>query len=123
MSHRLARSMRPGCACRTGLRVLSQTPDIPAGSPQEMPRLYLAAGQCGTRVLRETARPGWGSDERSLAVLGRTLAITRAEKVACTPGDQRCLPLPYDVEGALATCTPKGRCKVGWIVANAGRDA
>jgi hypothetical protein len=33
------------------------------------------------------------------------------------------LPLPYDVVSARATCTPKGRCKVGWIVANAGRDA
>jgi hypothetical protein len=50
-------------------------------------------------------------------------AMARAEKVACTPGDQRCLPLPYDVVGALATCTPKGRCKVGWIVANSGRDS
>jgi hypothetical protein len=77
MSHRLARGMRPGCACRTGLRVLGRTPDIPAGSPQAMPRLYLAAGQCGTRVLRGTARPGWGSDERSLAVCGRTLHGTR----------------------------------------------
>jgi hypothetical protein len=50
-------------------------------------------------------------------------AMLRAEKVACSPGDQRCLPLPYDVAGALATCTPKGRCKIGWIVADAGRKA
>ena len=49
--------------------------------------------------------------------------MARAEKVACTPGDQRCLPLPYDVESARATCTPKGRCKIGWIVADAGRKA
>jgi hypothetical protein len=49
-------------------------------------------------------------------------AMPRAEKVACRPGDGRCLPLPYDVASALATCTPKGRCKVGWVVANAGRD-
>jgi hypothetical protein len=50
-------------------------------------------------------------------------AMARAEKAACRPGDNRCLALPYDVASALATCTPKGRCKVGWIVANAGRDA
>ena len=50
-------------------------------------------------------------------------AMARAEKVTCTPGDQRCLPLPYDVAGALSTCTPKGRCKIGWIVADAGRKA
>ena len=36
-------------------------------------------------------------------------AMGRAEKVACPPGDQRCLPLPYDVESARVTCTPKGR--------------
>jgi hypothetical protein len=50
-------------------------------------------------------------------------AMARAEKVACLPGDQRCLPLPYDVDDARSTCTPKGRCKVGWIVAEAGRKA
>jgi hypothetical protein len=50
-------------------------------------------------------------------------AMARDEKVACTPGDQRCLPLPYDVEGARRTCTAKERCKVGWIVADASRQA
>jgi hypothetical protein len=49
--------------------------------------------------------------------------MARADKVACRPGDNRCLPLPYDVESARATCTPKGRCKIGWIVADAGRKA
>jgi hypothetical protein len=44
-------------------------------------------------------------------------------KVACTPGDQRGYPLPYDVASTRATCTPTGRCKIGWIVANAGRTA
>ena len=52
-----------------------------------------------------------------------TEAMARAEKVACRPGDQRCLPLPYGVSEARATCTPKGRCQVGWIVANASRDS
>jgi hypothetical protein len=50
-------------------------------------------------------------------------AMARAEKVACRPGDDRCYPLPYGLEEARASCTPKGRCKVGWIVANAGRDS
>jgi hypothetical protein len=35
-------------------------------------------------------------------------------------GDHRCLPLPYDVDRALATRTPKGRCKIRWIAADAG---
>jgi len=38
-------------------------------------------------------------------------------------GDHRCLPLPSDVERALTTSTPKGQCKIGWIVADAGRNA
>jgi hypothetical protein len=54
-------------------------------------------------------------------------AMARAEKVACRPGDHRCLPLPYDVENARHACTPTGRCKVGGtrrvIVADAGRKA
>jgi hypothetical protein len=52
-----------------------------------------------------------------------TEAMARAEKVACRPGDDRCYPLPYDVKSAQQTCTPKGRCKVGWIVANSGRES
>src|SRR3954452_25350116 len=48
--------------------------------------------------------------------------MARAEKVACRPGDHRCYALPYDVESARQTCTPKGRCKIGWIVAISGRD-
>ena len=52
-----------------------------------------------------------------------TEAMARAEKVACRPGDHRCLPLPSDVERALTTSTPKGQCKIGWIVADAGRNA
>lgn len=46
-----------------------------------------------------------------------------AEKVACRPGNHRCYPLHYDVKSAHQTCTPKGRCKIGWIVANNGRDS
>ena len=50
-------------------------------------------------------------------------AMARAERVACGPGDDRCYPLPCGVDDARASCTPKGRCKVGWIVANAGRES
>ena len=50
-------------------------------------------------------------------------AMARAEKLACAPGDTRCLPLPDDIQGAESTRTPKGRCKVGWIVADAARKA
>jgi hypothetical protein len=50
-------------------------------------------------------------------------AMAHVEKVACVPGDQRCWLLPYDAESAQATCTPKGRCKIGWIVADASRKA
>jgi hypothetical protein len=50
-------------------------------------------------------------------------AMARAAKVACRPGDARCYPLPYGVVEARKTCTPKGRCLIGWIVANAGRDS
>jgi hypothetical protein len=52
-----------------------------------------------------------------------TEAMARAEKVACRLGDGRCFALPHILSGALANCTPKGRCKVGWIVTNGGRDA
>src|SRR5215204_3623962 len=50
-------------------------------------------------------------------------AMARAEKVACRPGDDRCYPLPHSAVEARKTCTPKGRCKIGWIVANSGRDS
>jgi hypothetical protein len=49
--------------------------------------------------------------------------MARAEKVACAPRDSRCLPLPDRVEDALVNCTPKSRCKIGWIPADAGRKA
>jgi hypothetical protein len=33
------------------------------------------------------------------------------------------VPLPDDVERAQQTRTPKGRCTIGWLVADAGRKA
>ena len=53
-------------------------------------------------------------------------AMARAEKVACRPGDARCYPFPDPVAAARASCTPKGRCRVGGtrrvIVASSDRD-
>ena len=49
-------------------------------------------------------------------------AMARAEKVACRPGDDCCYPFPDKLEDARASCTLKGRCRIGWIVANSGRD-
>jgi len=49
--------------------------------------------------------------------------MARAEKVACRPGDDRCYAFPNRLEDAQASWTPKGRCRIGWIVANYGRDS
>ena len=48
--------------------------------------------------------------------------MARAEKVACR-GEGRCFAMPHILPDALASCTPKGRCTVGWIVTNGRRDA
>ena len=50
-------------------------------------------------------------------------AMARAEKVACSPGNSRCFALPDPVVEARKTCTPKGRCLIGWIVAEGGRTS
>ena len=47
--------------------------------------------------------------------------MARAEKVACSPGDDRCYPFRWGLEEARESCTPKGRCKIGWIAADSGR--
>ncbi len=49
-------------------------------------------------------------------------AMAKAEACFCPPGDQRCYAFPYDAEGAQEMCTPKGRCKVGWVVRASGRE-
>jgi hypothetical protein len=49
--------------------------------------------------------------------------MARAEKVACAPLDPHCYVFPDSLEEARQTCTPKGRCRLGWIVANSGRDS
>jgi hypothetical protein len=49
--------------------------------------------------------------------------MSRSEKVGCRPGDDRCYPFPNPFDIARTSCTPKGRCRIGWIVADSGRDS
>jgi hypothetical protein len=53
--------------------------------------------------------------------------MTRAEMVACSPGNDRCYPFTDPIEDVRASCTPKGRRRIGVtrrvIVANSGRDS
>jgi hypothetical protein len=50
-------------------------------------------------------------------------AMNRAHKVACSSLNDRTYPFPYSPEEAVKTCTPKGRCKIGWISADTARKA
>ena len=49
-------------------------------------------------------------------------AMAKADARVCV-GNDRCYPFPDRPEDARATCTPKGRCKVGWIVSQGGRES
>jgi hypothetical protein len=49
--------------------------------------------------------------------------MVKADARVCVPGDNRCYPFPSNVAAARATCTPKGRCKVGWVVRKSGRES
>jgi hypothetical protein len=51
-----------------------------------------------------------------------TAAIAKADARVCV-GSDRCYPFPYLLVDARQTCTPKGRCKVGWIVRRGGRES
>jgi hypothetical protein len=48
--------------------------------------------------------------------------MARAERVACQE-NARCFALPDPLGKAHTTCTPKGRCKIGWIIAEGGRTS
>jgi len=52
-----------------------------------------------------------------------TAAMAKADARVCVPGDNRCYPFPYSAVEARKTCTPKGRCKVGWVVRASGRES
>jgi hypothetical protein len=51
-----------------------------------------------------------------------TAAMAKAEARVCL-GHERCYAFPDRLEDARETCTPKGRCKVGWIVSKGGRES
>ena len=48
--------------------------------------------------------------------------VARAERVACSPANDGCSALPDPVPEARKSCTPKGRCTIDWILADAGRE-
>ena len=49
-------------------------------------------------------------------------AMAKADARVCI-GNPRCYPFPGRLEDARETCTPKCRCKVGWIVSKGGRES
>jgi hypothetical protein len=49
-------------------------------------------------------------------------AITRADARVCA-GHDRCYAFPDPLHDARETCTPKERCKIGWIVRLSGRES
>jgi hypothetical protein len=49
-------------------------------------------------------------------------AMAKADGRVCA-GNPRCYAYPDRLEDALASCTPKGRCKVGWIIRASGRES
>ena len=49
--------------------------------------------------------------------------MARAEQAFCPPADSRCYAFPDSATEARKTCTPAGRCKIGWVVRDAGREA
>jgi hypothetical protein len=51
-----------------------------------------------------------------------TAAMAKADRRVCV-GSHRCFALPHRLEDARASCTPKGRCKVGWTASQGGREA
>jgi hypothetical protein len=51
-----------------------------------------------------------------------TAAMAKADARVCV-GSDRCYAFPDRLGDARETCTPKGRCKVGWIVSRGGRES
>jgi hypothetical protein len=51
-----------------------------------------------------------------------TAAMAKADARVCV-GSDRCYAFPDRLEDARASCTAKGRCKVGWIIGRGGRES
>jgi hypothetical protein len=60
--------------------------------------------------------------EGELTVALIAAAMTKADRRVCV-GSDRCFALPDRLDVVRQTCTPRGRCKVGWIVSRAGARA
>ena len=50
------------------------------------------------------------------------VTMARADQGVCA-GHNRCYAFLDPLEDVRETCTPKGRCKVGWIVRAGGRES
>jgi hypothetical protein len=48
--------------------------------------------------------------------------MAKADARVCV-GSGRCFAFPDRPEDARQSCTPNGRCKVGWIVSRGGRES
>jgi hypothetical protein len=49
-------------------------------------------------------------------------AMGKADARVCV-GSDRCYAFPDRLEDARQSCTPQGRCKIGWIVSRGGRES
>jgi hypothetical protein len=49
-------------------------------------------------------------------------AMAKADARVCV-GSDRCYALPHRLKDTRASRTPKGRCQVGWIVSEGGRES
>jgi hypothetical protein len=51
-----------------------------------------------------------------------TAAMAKADARVCV-GSYRCYAFPHRLEHVIQTCTPKGRCKGGWVVSKGSRES
>jgi hypothetical protein len=50
-------------------------------------------------------------------------ALERARLAVCSPLEDRCYAFSYGAEHARTRCTPQGRCCIGWVQRDNGREA
>jgi hypothetical protein len=49
-------------------------------------------------------------------------AMANADHYVCV-GSDRCYAFPDRLEDVRASCTPKGRCRIGWVVSRGRRES
>jgi len=67
----------------------------------------------------------WGASNMTEPDLTKEMiatAMAKADARVCV-GSDRCYAFPDRLEEARESCTPRGRCKVGWIVSRGGRES